>query len=103
MARTITWDELRDLAEFEAEKGCAISLYLGLDPAGAPAAGDAQIRLNSLLDEGMKADGANARDLSHDQRQALRADFERIRRYVEDEFDRGGAHGLAVFCAGLDN
>lgn len=103
MARTITWDELRDLAAFEAQKGCAISLYLGLDPSTAPTAGDAHVRLNSLLDEGAKADGANAKDLSHDQRQGLRADFERIRRFVEQEFERDGAHGLAVFCAGLDN
>jgi hypothetical protein len=34
MARTITWDELRDLAGFEAEKGCAISLpvWRSFDP-----------------------------------------------------------------------
>jgi peptide chain release factor subunit 1 len=103
MARTVTWDELRDLARFEAEKGCAISLYLDLDPSISPTAGEAQTRLNSLLDEGAKGDGANRRDLSHDQRQGLRADFERIRRYFDSEFDRDGAHGLAVFCAGLDN
>jgi peptide chain release factor subunit 1 len=103
MARTITWDELRDLAAFEAEKGCAISLYLGLEPSGAAAVSDVHVRLNSLLDEGAKAEGANARNLSHDQRQGLRSDFERIRHYVELEFERDGAHGLAVFCAGLDN
>ena len=40
MARAITWDELRQLAAFEAEKGCAISLYLALDPAAATGAGD---------------------------------------------------------------
>jgi peptide chain release factor subunit 1 len=103
MARTVTWDELRDLAGFEAEKGCAISLYLDLDPSVSPTAGDAQTRLNSLLDEGARADGANRRDLSHDQRQALRSDFERIRQYFDAEFARNGAHGLAIFCAGLDN
>jgi peptide chain release factor subunit 1 len=103
VARTITWDELRDLAGFEAEKGCAISLYLDLDPSVAPTAGDAQARLNSLLDEGAKADGANRRVLSHDQRQGLKADFDRIRNYFEAEFSRDGAHGLAIFCAGLDN
>jgi peptide chain release factor subunit 1 len=103
MARTVTWDELRALAGFEAEKGCAISLYLDLDPSVAPTAGDASTRLNSLLDEGARADGANRRELSHDQRQALRADFERIRRYFDADFSRNGAHGLAIFCAGLDN
>ena len=103
MARTINWDELRDLAAFEAEKGCAISLYLNLDPSVAPTAGDAHARLNSLLDEGSKSDGANRRELSHDQRQALRADFDRIRAYFDTEFNRDGARGLAVFCDTLDN
>jgi peptide subunit release factor 1 (eRF1) len=103
MARSITWDELRGLAAFEAENGCAVSLYLGLDPAAATSANDPHTRLNSLLDEGAKANGANARELSHEQRLGLRDDFERIRRYVGEELDREGAHGLAVFCAGLDN
>lgn len=103
MARSITWDELRDLAAFEAESGCAVSLYLRLDPAAATGSGDFHTRLNSLLDEGSKGSGANARELSHEQRLSLRDDFERIRRYIEDELDREGAHGLALFCAGLDN
>jgi peptide chain release factor subunit 1 len=103
MAATVSWDGLRDLATFRAEKGCAISLYVDLDPSVAPTAGDASSRVHSLLDEGEKSNGANRRELSHDQRQALKADFERIRRYFEQEFNRDGAHGLAVFCAGLDN
>jgi peptide subunit release factor 1 (eRF1) len=103
MARTISWDELRDLAAFEAAKGCAISLYLDLDPSISPTAGDANTRLNSLLDKGSKADGANKRELSHDQRQGLKADFERIRSYFSNEFRRNGAHGLAVFSASMDN
>ena len=32
MAETVSWDGLRELAEFRAEKGCAISFYLDLDP-----------------------------------------------------------------------
>ena len=103
MARTITWDELRDLAGFEAEKGCAVSLYLDLDPSVTPTPGDAATRLHSLLDEAAKGDGANRRDLTHDQRLGLKADFERIRSFYVDEFERDGAHGLAVFSAGLDN
>jgi peptide chain release factor subunit 1 len=103
MAATVSWEGLRDLAEFRAEKGCAISLYLDLDPSIAPTAGDAQTRVNSLLDEAAKSGGASRGDLTHDQRQALRADFDRIRRYFTTEFSRDGAHGVAVFCAGLDN
>jgi peptide chain release factor subunit 1 len=103
MARTITWDELRDLAGFEAEKGCAISLYLDLDPRVTPTPGDAATRLRSLLDEAAKGDGANRRDLTHDQREGLKADFERIRSFYDREFERDGAHGLAIFSCGLDN
>jgi peptide chain release factor subunit 1 len=103
MARTITWDELRDLAGFEAEKGCAISLYLDLDPSVTPTPGDAATRLRSLLDEAAKGDGANRRDLTHDQRAGLKADFERIRSFYDREFERDGAQGLAIFSSGLDN
>jgi peptide subunit release factor 1 (eRF1) len=103
MARTVTWDELRDLAGFEAEKGVAISVYLDLDPSMVATTGDAQTRLNSLLDTAARTDGGRRRELSHQQRVALREDFERIRRYFDVEFERDGAHGLAIFCAGLDN
>ena len=103
MARTITWDELRDLAGFEAEKGCAISLYLDLDPRLTPTPADAATRLHSLLDEAAKGDGANRRDLTHDQRVGLKADFDRIRDFYALEFTRNGARGLAIFSSGLDN
>ena len=102
MARTVTWEELRDLARFEAERGVAISLYLGLDPGVSPTAGDAQTRLNSLLDEGARRNGASGDALDHRQRVALREDFDRIRRWFETEFDRDGTQGLAVFCSSLD-
>jgi len=101
MAATVSWNRLRELAGFRAEKGCAISLYLDLDPRVAPTAGDVQSRARSLLDKATRAcEGA---ELGHDQRVALRADLERIRRFVETEFDRDGARGLAIFAAGLDN
>lgn len=103
MARTVDWDELRDLAGFEAENGYAISVYLDLDPSLVPTAGDAHTRLNSLLDGAAKENGGKERELTHQQRLALRDDLERIRRYFESDFERNGAHGLAIFCASLDN
>jgi peptide subunit release factor 1 (eRF1) len=103
MARTVDWDELRDLAGFEAENGYAISVYLDLDPSLVPTAGDAHTRLNSLLDGAAKENGGKERELTHQQRLALRDDLDRIRRWFEAEFERNGAHGLAIFCAGLDN
>ena len=103
MAETVSWDELRELAEFKAEKGCAISLYLDLDPSTAPTAGDAATRISALLNDGERHSEDNNRGLTHDQRLALKKDFERIRDYFANEFVRDGAHGLSIFSAGLDN
>jgi len=103
VATSVTWDTLRQLANFRADKGCAISLYLDLDPSDSPTAGDAATRVNSLVDQGLKSDGANRGEQTHEQRVGLREDFERIRHFFSEEFDRDGAHGFALFCAGLDN
>lgn len=103
MAQTVSWDGLRELAGFKAQKGCAISFYLNLDPSEVPTAADAQTRVNSLLDEAGKSDGARRDRLTHDQREAIKADFERIEAYFDQEFVRDGAQGATVFCARLDN
>jgi peptide chain release factor subunit 1 len=100
MADAVTWSLLRELANFRAEKGCATSLYLNLDPSEVPTAGDAQTRVNALLNTAEKADRT---ELTHEQRVGLKADSARIGRWFDDDFDRGGARGLAVFAAGLDN
>lgn len=94
---------LRELASFRAQNGCAISLYLDLDPSSTPTARDTATRVRSLLDAGSKSHGATRGDLAHEVRQGLKADFERLERYFDDGFDRDGAHGLVVFAAGLDN
>jgi peptide chain release factor subunit 1 len=69
----------------------------------APTAGDAASRVHSLLAEGERSPRVDRSKLSHDQILGLKADFDRIRQYFEQEFDRDGARGLAVFAAGLDN
>ena len=102
MAATVSWDALRDLAAFRADDGLAVSLYLNLDPRVAPTAGDAQTRVNSLLDEARRSE-LNRAELTHDQRVALKTDLDRIRRFVETEFQRDGVRGLAVFSASIDN
>jgi peptide chain release factor subunit 1 len=102
MAGTVSWDALRDLAGFRAGEGCAVSLYVNLDPRVSPTAAQATTRVHSLLDEARRAEAGRS-DLTHDQRAALRADLDRIRRFVESEFDRDGSHGLAVFTSSLDN
>lgn len=103
MAETVTWDALRELAEFRAETGCAISFYLNLDPSQSPTAGDADTRVASLLDQAERSDGANSSHLTHDQRRGLKADLGRIADYFENEFSREGTQAIAIFVAGLDN
>jgi peptide chain release factor subunit 1 len=100
---TTSLDALRDLAGFRAAKGCAISLYLDLDPQTTVNPGDVQTRVNSLLDAGGRNPGLAEDASSRDQKQGLRDDVERIRRYFETEFDRSGMRGFALFCSGLDN
>ncbi len=100
MAGTVTWSLLRELAGFRAEKGCAISLCLNLDPSEVPTAGEAQTRMNSMLHA---ADKTDRTDLTHEQRAALKADFERIATWFDDDFERDRSQGLAVFSARLDN
>ncbi len=100
MAATVNWDSLRELANFQAENGCAISLYLDLDPSDTPTAGDAQTRVRSLIDQ---AHQHAPRSASHAAREGLKADIERLEGYLTGEFNRDGAHGVAVFCAGPDN
>src|SRR5919108_3805314 len=100
MAGTVTWSELRELAAFRTENGCAISVYVNLDPSEVPTPGDAQSRMNALLAAAEKTDRS---ELAHDARVGLKNDFERIARWFDDDFARDGAQGLAVFAAGLDN
>jgi peptide chain release factor subunit 1 len=99
MAATVSWEALRELARFTAVKGRAISLYLDLDPRSTLTPGDAITRVNSLVDEAARRAG----ELPHDQRQQLKSDLDRIRRYVTNELDRDGARGLALFADELDN
>jgi len=103
VASSVTWEALRQLAGFRAEKGCAISVYVDLDPRVAPTPADARTHVHSLLDEGEKSDGANRGDQTHEQRLGVKADFERLRAFFQEDFNRDGAQGFAIFCAGLDN
>jgi peptide chain release factor subunit 1 len=103
MAGVITWNRLRELAAFRAQSGLAISLYIGFDPSTTGTLPAAATKINSLLDEAQKATFANRSDLTHDQKRGVQSDFERIHSYLTNDFERAGAHGLAIFAAGLDS
>jgi peptide chain release factor subunit 1 len=103
MAATVTWEGLRELATFRADNGCAISMYLDLDPGVSPTPDVVQSRVNALLDEVVRSEMANRGDLTHEQKKGLRDDVARLAAYFESDFSREGSRGYAVYCAGLDN
>jgi peptide chain release factor subunit 1 len=100
MASTVSWEALRELATFRAQAGCAISMYLDLDPSVSPTAAAVDSRVNAILDEIEKWSGRH--ELAHDQKRGLDADLTRLRAFFDSEFSREGAHGFAIFSAGLD-
>jgi len=102
VAATVSWDQLRDLAGFRARKGCAISMFLDLDPSSAATAAELSTKINSLLDVAEKREAAQRDRLTHEEREGLKADFERIRTFFDSDFSRDGARGFALFCAGLE-
>jgi peptide chain release factor subunit 1 len=102
VASSITWEQLRELAAFRAERGCAVSLYVGLDPSIVPTAGDLASHTRSLLGRAERQVDEQRTTLSHAERKALASDLERIGAWFEGEFSREGVRGVAVFAAGLD-
>ena len=103
MADAVTWELLRDLAGLRARRGRAVSIYVNLDPSAAPTAGDVATRVRSVVTQGERRLEAERNGLSHDQRLALKSDLERVATWLDDEFDRDGARGVAVFCSSLDD
>jgi peptide chain release factor subunit 1 len=102
MAENLTWNRLRDLAGFRSEDGCAISLYVNLDPALSPTPQDVDTRVNAALATVEKRIDARRDELSHAAREGLKKAVGRIEAFFENEFSRDGAQGVAVFASGTD-
>src|SRR5216110_3744888 len=103
VAEMITWEQLRELAAFRAQHGSAVSLYMGLDPSIVPTAGDLASHTRSLLARAERQLDEQRATLSHDERQAVARDLERIESWFGSEFSREGVRGVAVFCAEQDD
>src|SRR5712691_4805592 len=92
---------LRELAALRPQGHKVLSLYLNLDPSEFPTPRQRSSELQSLLDSVERE--LRADSLSHQQREELKHDIERIRSYFEGEFDASGTRGVAVFAAsGVD-
>ena len=99
----ISWERLRGLARFRAEKGYAVSVFVGFDPSDAPTPAAADTRMHAQLDAAHRLAEERRGSMSREQREAVKHDLERIRSWFDDGFDRQGARGVAVFAASLDN
>ena len=99
----MTWEHLRELAGLRAEKGCAISFYVDLDPSDVPTPPDVATKVNSLLAAAERQLEERKSQMARDEREGVKQDLERIARWFDDDFDRQGVRGVAVFAAGLDN
>jgi peptide chain release factor subunit 1 len=100
MATVVTTDTLRGLAGFRAENGCALSIYLDLDPSSTATIPQVETKFNAILSEAEKA--AESTAAGRDCRLAVRDDLARIRDWWDDEFVRDGARGVAIFASSSD-
>jgi peptide chain release factor subunit 1 len=103
-ANDITRDRLRRLAQTDVRGAKVLSLFLNLDPRefATPPARSTEVR--SLLDRAGRLVHKESDRLSHDQKESLKADLERVQAEIGNGAGTKGAHGLAVFscsAAGL--
>jgi peptide chain release factor subunit 1 len=103
VAGMVSWEQLRELAGFRAAQGCAVSLFVNLDPSEVPTPPGVEARVNSLLTRAERLLEERKAGLAREAREALKGDLRRIESWFDDGFDRQGAKGVAVFAAGLDN
>src|SRR5690349_11056994 len=99
----VSWEQLRELADFRAAQGCAVSLFVNLDPSEVPTTPGIGARVNSLITRAERLLEERKAGLAREAREALKSDLQRIESWFDDGFDRQGARGVAVFAAGLDN
>jgi peptide chain release factor subunit 1 len=102
MATVVTEGLLRELAGFRAANGCAISIYVDFDSSETPTVPAEKTKFHARVDAARKLADNRARDRGRDCKLALEADFERIKAWGDDEFDRDGARSLAVFASAAD-
>jgi peptide chain release factor subunit 1 len=91
---------VRSLAAARSEDGACVSLYLDLGPATVPTARDVEGHAAALLDEAARRGDEWSKHAGHAEAMQLRNDLGDIRRFLEDDLDRAGIHGLALFVSG---
>jgi len=93
---------VRSLAGFRAERGLGISLFLNLDPTVVPTTKDVGSHVRSVVDDARRRVLELAPHLDHEQALGARNDLDAGEAFLEEELDRSGARGYALYVAGLD-
>jgi peptide chain release factor subunit 1 len=98
-ANDITRERLRGLAEARVGDAKVLSLFVNLDPRefATPAARSTEVR--SILDRAGRLVREEAERLTHEQKESLREDLERVESELGNAAGTKGAHGLAIFSA----
>jgi hypothetical protein len=97
-ANTITRARLRQLADVKPDRGRVLSVFLNLDPAEFATPAARSTAVTSVMTEAAhrveQADG-----LDHDERQALKADVDRVREtLMASDIAHNGARAVAVYA-----
>jgi hypothetical protein len=96
-ANDVTTERLRRLAKARPrDGGKVLSVYVDLDPSEFPTGTARSSAITSALDDADR-EVREARELEHEARIGLRSGLERVRRFLREEFDPSGAHGVATF------
>src|SRR5918911_488361 len=100
MAEPITQARLRALADVRPERGRVLSVFLNLNPTEfATPAARASAVTSVMTAAAHKIDEAG--DLSHDEREALKADVERVRGVLAgSDVAADGTRAVAVYACG---
>lgn len=96
-ANQLTQDVLRSLSEVEADEPVVVSMFVDLDPSRFATPPARQSQFNSLLNA--LSERIRESDLSHDAKEALKADQQRIESFLNGEMDPSEAGAIAIYSS----
>jgi peptide chain release factor subunit 1 len=99
-ANTITRDRLRRLADVKPDRGRVLSVFLNLDPTQFATPAARSTAVTSVLTEAAHR-VESAEGLDHDEREALKADVDRVRDALNaSDIAQNGTRAVAVYACG---
>ena len=97
-ANEVTTERLRRLAQTRpGDGGKVLSVYVDLEPSEFATGPARATAITSVLDQAER-ELRDSPSLERGARQGLKSGLERVRTFLEQEFDASGAHGVALFC-----